>query len=674
MTISIDFETYSDLPLGGANGVGVHNYASHGSARVLCMAYKVDDADVDLTSDEDEMRELLGSWRGRPMRAWNANFERTVIRHTLGIDPGSIERWSDPMAHARLLGLPGALGNCAQVVGLPQDKQKDAAGKRLIRELCVPQTREVKNREEKLQQLYAYCKQDVLVESTLAKMFGDMLASEAAIWRLDNKINERGLPVDLVAVAHLVELRDDEWTEIDANLDALTGVENAKNPGRFASWLKARGYPVPNLRNDTLTRLREAVRRDSAMFKGWTADSDALLAMELYSDRSRTPAKKLEAFARLANDGRIKDSHSYHAASTGRWSSHGVQLQNLPRPSRDIPDPDSLGDELVTLDRKALEARANVSVTEAVCSSLRSMICAPPGKRLIVADFSAIEARVTAYLAGEQHLLDTFASDGKVYEAQAATMFNVPRDRVSGQQRLLGKVAVLALGFAGGVGAFRSMGQVYGLPWMEDAEAQSYVDAYRAANPAIRRMWYAVEEAALNAVGDDLPGLLRGAYLQGPEHCVAGPQGSSLVGFHVARRGNLAVLRMRLPSGRHLHYWSPKLTEGKFGGMQLAFTGVDTKTRRWGPTSAWRGLLVENVVQATARDLLANAMLNLDAAGYAIVGHVHDEVIIEAPGEPGSGEAGQTLDDVVDIMTRTPPWLPGIPLGAEGQETRRFGK
>ena len=680
--ISVDFETYSALPLGGANGVGVDNYAADPSARILCMAWTRDgDTDVALVTDMDEMRDLVVRWRtdGEELAAWNMNFERTMIERTLGV-PLDPERLHDTMAHARMLGLPGALGNCALALGFPQGAQKDAAGKRLIRDLCVPQKtargleapgpENVEGYAEKLRALHDYCRQDVRVEATLARLFGPMPPTEARVWRLDQAVNRRGVPVDLETARHLQAIRDAEWAELAERLDELTGVENAKNPGNFKAWLTARGYPVPNLRADTLARLASAIRADSALFPGWAADGAALEAMECYSDLHKVPAKKLEVFLRLASapGTRVRDTHQYHAASTGRWSSHGPQLQNLPRPDRAIPDVDALGDELLGLDRRRLEARANVSPTVAVCSSLRGLVCASPGHRLIVADFSAIEARVTAWLAGEESLLATFRGDGRVYEAQAASMFRVPQETVTSHQRLLGKVAVLALGFAGGIGAFRSMGQVYGLPWIEDAEAKGYVDAYRAANPSIVEFWHDLERTALTCVAEDKRGLLAGDYTAGPEHCVPGPEGASLVGFDLVRRANLSVLRMRLPSGRRLHYWSPRIVEGKFGSSQLAYTGVDTKTRRWGPTSAWRGLLVENLVQAVARDLLASAMLRLDAAGYAIVAHVHDEVIIEAPDGEGS------LDDVVAIMTEVPKWAPGLPVAAEGFEARRFRK
>lgn len=373
-----------------------------------------------------------------------------------------------------------------------------------------------------------------------------------------------------------------------------------------------------------------------------TSKEDIRRAIELRLSLAKTPSSKYEAIRVRTEGSRVRGALLYHGASTGRWSSTGINLQNMPRPSFDntdtcielfkYRDPDTIsmlfGDPM-----------------EALSSCLRGMITAPEGRRLIVADYSAIEARVLAWLAGQRDVIDVFKSHGKLYEHTAAQIYRIPLDQVTKAQRQIGKVAALALGYQGAVGAFQSMAGNYGLH-VEDAQAEQIKNDWREANKNIVQFWYDLDAAAVAAVRD------------GEQHSVG----------NISFKKSGTFLYCRLPSGRLLAYCQPRVEQGRFGNDQVTYMGINSYSRKWERQHIYGGKWAENVTQAIARDLMAEAMLRVESAGYEVVLSVHDELLAEADDGFGSVEEFEAL------MCELPTWAKGLPLNAAGFEAKRYRK
>jgi len=625
--LHIDIETRSraDLRKGG-----VYRYADDPSFQILLFAYSFDGEPVqciDLTRDELP-QEIVDALSDKNVIKWahNATFERIAIGSHLGemLDPA---QWRCTMIHAAELGMPLSLEKLAAF--LQTDAQKDHTGKRLITKFSIPdrKTNDFNDPEDHpadWNSFIKYCIQDVRAEMDIAAILNEnpMPESEWELYALDQKINDAGLAVDrklaIGAVTANAKVEDDAKEQ----LDELTGLANPKSAAQLKQWLADQGVYTTSI--------------DKAAVENMLSQKDlpeiVREVLTLRKSISNTSVKKFEAFQNMTcSDGRVHGLlQFYGAARTGRWAGRGVQLQNLPKNKVE-------GEEL---DKIRNTVRDGGFVDADILKQLiRTTIIAPEGRELLVSDFSAIEARVLAWVAGEQWALDAFADHGKIYEATAAQMYKVDIEDVDKEMRGKGKVAVLACGYGGGVNALLAMGaEKMGL---KESELQPIINQWRSANSNIVKLWYDVERAAKGAMA-------------GLKTKVAGGK------IKFQKRGT--TLFMKLPSGRELAYQHAKINgdriEYKGQGSAVAFMTQST----------WGGKLVENLTQAIARDVLAESMRNLDDLGYEVIGHVHDEVLIE------DDKNATTIEEIEDIMAIRPTWAPELPLGAEGFKADYYQK
>jgi len=657
--LSIDIETRSDVDIKN----GVYKYVDSPAFRILLVAYKFDDEDevhiADLTEDSVTAfpYELFKALYDENIlkTAYNANFEITCFDRFFRDKPFEwLQHYATDFRHqwqctsvlALYCGLPGFLAGVAKAMGLPEDKQKDAAGKRLITYFCKP-TKEGTFREpsedpEKWSRFKEYCGQDVVVESTIYDKLirlgpGD---GEYRLWMKDQEINARGVGIDRQLVDAAIDcdriLREENLEE----LQKLTGLDNANSNTQFGDWLRAR------LKKEIPT-VDKAARAELLADK--TLPADVRRALELKNLLSKTSVKKYEAIRDSAcSDGRVHGMlQFYGAARTGRWAGRIVQVHNLPRNS--IDDLDDARALLKRRDFTALEMFYD-NVPDVLSQLIRTAFVPSIGTRFVVADFSAIEARVIAWLADETWRQETFANGGDIYCASASQMFHVPvvKHGINGHLRQKGKVAELALGYQGGANALITMGALE--MGLTEEELPDIVEKWRDASPHIVRMWRDCEKAAFYAVN-----------------------------YHTSidyRHGikfiyEPGMLFIQLPSGRRLCYPKPRLQENRFGvRCQLTFEGTGISkaaTSCWIRQETYGGKLVENIVQATARDCLAYALMRLPKI-YRPVFHVHDEIVAECNEGTGS------VEDMVNIMKQTPPWADGLILNADGYEAAYYKK
>lgn len=684
MTIlHIDFETFSACEL---KERGLHNYATDPTTGVHCMAYAFDDGPVNLFSGAaldparahgDFRRELeyhIAS--GGLVYAHNAAFELAIWNNILvpryGWPSLLPEQCRCTMAMCYAMSLPGALANAAPALGIEQ--RKDQAGARVMMQLAKPKdTRtptptkpddyrfwQPSDDPAKFEQLYAYCRQDVEVERAIHGRLMELSDYEQNLWCLDFKVNERGVQVDVAAIDKAIGLVQAEQKRLNAEMLKVTsGVVGACTEVQLlVKWIRSQGVEIKGLaKADVLDALSGELPANVAA------------ALRLRKEAAKSSTAKLIAMKERASaDGRVRGIHQYHGASTGRWAGRGIQTQNYPRP-RPGTQPEHIEDIIASIMRTANKSDLSATqierdyidmmygpVLDAVADSLRGMLTAKPGHELIAVDFSAIEARVLAWLAGEESVLDIFRTHGKIYEHAAAGIYHVPMEKVTKDQRQIGKVSVLALGYGGGIGAFQSMARNYNVK-VADHEADEIKKAWRAANPKIVQYWYALEHAAMTAIKDG--GLV----------LAAAPYGRQ-----VAFKKSGSFLWCKLPSGRVLCYPYPKIAEREtpWGEMKegVHFMSVNGVTNKWEETSTYGGSLAENVTQAVARDLLAHSMFTLEKAGYKIVMHIHDECVVEI----ATQEDNSTLQRVEALMAQTPPWAAGLPVSAEGWRAKRYRK
>lgn len=642
--LNIDIETRSaaDLPK-----VGVYKYTEDPQFDILLFAYAIDGGEVqliDLTEQElpKKLVDMLDNQKYTKV-AFNAQFERIALTRylrRLGYIGGgawlSAREWRDTMIEANELGLPSTLKWAATYLGL--DEQKDARGKALINYFSKPlkdgSFHQPSDDPEKWALFSLYNQQDVRTEMAIADKLAahPMDPQEWVYWTLDQRINDRGVMVDTALADGAIALMQ---ANNDAGLEqmrAITGLSNPNSLLQFKGWLHDQDYPMEKLGKELV---QDAVENDDTM------PDRVRQALELRLTLSNTSTKKYEMMDRAhCDDGRLHGLLQFYGANrTGRWAGRLLQVQNLPRT---YLQPLSVARDLVKAqDADVLELLFD-SVPGVLKELIRTALVPGPGNRFIVADFSAIEARVIAWYAHEDWTLEAFRTHGKIYEATASQMFGIPLDQIDKKTRQKGKVATLALGYQGGPGALTAMGALkMGIP---ESELPELVDKWRNANPNIVQFWYAVDKAALKVV-----------HRGGLE--TVGP-----LSFYT-KDGWLFI---KLPSGRSLAYANARLEPGKFAD-QIVYDGQGehvgfTKLHTYG------GKLVENIVQATARDLLAGAMLALEKEGYPAVFHIHDEVVAEVPEGQGS------LDEMVQIMTRVPDWAEGLPLNAAGFETYYYKK
>ena len=647
-TLSIDIETYSSV---GINS-GVYKYTEAPDFTILLIAtsYAGEDIQVcDLTTEHKTMILLCLLTDPTVLKtAHNANFERTCLAKYFGIELPP-EQWECTMVKASMLGLPMKLEQVAAVLKL--SAQKDSAGKALINYFCKPckptktnggRTRNLPEHDPaKWTAFKEYCRQDVVVEMAIRERISwfSVPENEQKLWCLDQRINDEGVALDRMLVSNAQLVDADQRNLLLKEAVNITGLSNPNSNTQLMNWLNEHqdaGEEVTTLRKNDIPKLIESAIGEHI---------GRMLCIK--QELSKTSVKKYKAMENyIGEDGRARGLFQFNGANrTGRWAGRGIQMQNLPRIS--------LGNSCLDIARNLTLQRENDqiemlygNISDTLSQLIRTAFIPAKGHRFIVADFSSIEARVIAWLANEKWRLDVFNTHGKIYEASASAMFKVPLDKVTKDQRQRGKVAELALGYQGGKNALIAMGALD--KGLTEQELQPIVDAWRLASPAIVCMWKSFDEAAIGAVETG------SAY---PVRC--GVPGAA---FDIRFRTQKGVLFMELPSGRALAYMRPKLKAGKFGKDALTYEGITQKNHQWGVNDTYGGSLVENCVQAIARDCLCYAMQSITDAGYKIVAHVHDEVICEVPDNFGS------LEDVCRIMTQPIPWAGGLPLGADGFE------
>lgn len=649
--LTIDLETFSSYEL---TKVGVYKYVEAPDFEILLFGYAYDDDPVqviDLTDFESLPDQVMHDLTDPAVikTAYNANFERVCIAKYFNI-PTNPEQWRCTMIHALTLGLPGSLEAAAQVLGL--SAQKDTAGKNLIKYFSIPckptkanggRTRNLPHHaSDKWKQFKAYNAQDVEVEREMRKKLEKFPVPdhEWELWFLDQRINDAGVRLDPILVKQALACDAQYSARLEAEAKALTGLENPNSVSQLTRWLENRGVLVENgLGKDYIPELIDQAE-----------DDDIRRALELRQEMSKTSIDKYSAMERcMCKDERARGLLQFCGANrTWRWAGKLIQVQNLPQ--NKIPDLSLARQLLRDGEFEMLEILFD-SPPFVLSQLIRTAFIPSPGCRFIVADFSAIEARVIAWLADEKWVLDVFRDNGKIYEATAAQMFKVPIETIEkGKEnyhlRAKGKVATLSCGYQGGPDALIQMGALKN--GLTEEELPDIVKSWRASNPHIVKLWYDAEKAATAAV---------------KEHRIV------KLAHGVQYRYEKDFLFADLPSGRSLAYIRPEIKpDPKFNKDGLTYEGVDQIKKSWCRQKTYGGKLVENLVQAIARDCLAVSMMRLAEAGYQIRLHVHDEVIIDEPKERDS------LQDIVKIMSRPIDWAPGLPLRADAFETEFYKK
>ena len=646
-TLSIDIETYSSVDL---NEAGVYRYAEAPDFGVLLIGYSLDGGPVqvhDCTQPGCWPRDLLAALTDPNVlkTAWNANFERTCLARELEEEMPP-EQWSDTMVMALECGLPGSLANAGIALGLPEEQLKDPRGKALISYFSKPckptkvnggRTRNLPDNDREKWELYIeYNRQDVVTEMAIRKKLMPLANSEQRLWCLDQRMNDQGVRIDLPMVREIVRYDEQRRQELQEEARELTGLANPNSLAQLKTWLASQGVPADTLRKDDLDallrqKLPERVRR----------------VLEIRKALGKTSVKKYGAMiAATCEDSRLRGVLQFYGANrSGRWAGRIVQVHNLAK--NFLPDLDVARDLATSGDFDTLNTLYGEPAF--VFSELiRTAFIPSEGCRFVVSDFSAIEARVVAWLAGEEWVLDAFRQGKDIYCETASMMYHVPvvKHGENGHLRQKGKVAVLACGYQGGVGAMRAMDRGGTIP---DEELQSVVDQWRAANPNIVKLWRIYERAAKTAI---------------EEHRTVRVKNGVAFSY---QDGNLLI---KLPSGRKLCYWSAGLeVNPKTGRDSIVYMGVNQETKQWGKAETYGGKLVENVVQATARDCLAEALTRVTDLGYQIVMHVHDEMIVDVPLEDKDA-----LQRINAAMGAPIGWAPGLPLKGDGYECDFYRK
>lgn len=637
--LSIDLETYSDVDLPNC---GVYRYVE-GDFHILLFAYAFDDEEtkcVDMACGEQLPAEVVDALQDDSIikSAWNAQFERICLSKYFGTQL-SPDNWQCTMVWAASLSLPLKLATAAQALKTAQ--QKDAVGERLIRYFSLPckptkanggRTRNLPEHAPDDWKLFkSYCIQDVETERDIRLRLEKfpLMPQEWDFYHMDQRINDRRILIDKELVQQAIICNMAMSEEMTKRAYALTGLENPNSVSQLKGWLEERGIEVDSLGKKDVASLISDLDKHSI-------DSDALDMMKLRLQMAKSSVKKYQAAERyICQDGRAHGLFQFSGANrTQRWAGRGIQLQNLPQ--NHISTLNEARD-LVKLGCFDMIEALYGNTPDILSQLIRTMLIPKEGCEFIVADFSAIEARVLAWLAGEQWRLDAFTEGKDIYCASSSQMFGVPvvKHGINGELRQKGKVAELACGYGGGAGALISMGALdMGL---KEDELPDIISSWRDANPEIVKFWYAVEKAAIETVKDH------------------NDRTVGRIGF----RFSANTLWIVLPSGRRLAYIKPRLQPNRFGRMALTFEGLGANNK-WVRGETYSGKLTENITQATARDLLAEAMHRMELAGLDIVGHVHDEVILEVP------ENSTTVEKVCGIMNQNPKWADGLPLSSAG--------
>ena len=652
--LSIDIETRSSVDIGKA---GAYKYAQSPDFEILLFAYQWNNDPVkiiDLKNGEE-----LSCWLMQALtdpsvikHAYNAAFEWYCLNRAGYETP--VDQWRCTMAHGLYCGYTAGLDATGKAIGLPQDKQKLTTGRALIRYFCVPckPTKTNGGRTwnqpwhdtDKWNLFKEYCCQDVVTEREILKRLDlfPMPEEEEQLWQMDVLMNAYGVRVDTELIDGALYIDQISAQRLTDEAIKLTGLDNPNSTAQLLKWLQDNGTETDNLRKETVSELLDGINPEKVQ-----------RMLEIRQQLGKTSIKKYVAMNTACGEGdRVRGLTQYYGANrTGRWAGRLVQMQNLPR------------NYLKTLDYARNLVRAKNydgvkilygNVPDTLSQLIRTAFIPSSGHKFVVADFSAIEARVIAWLAGEQWVNEVFATHGKIYEATASQMFGVPVERIAKRNpeyslRQKGKVATLALGYQGGTSALIAMGALQ--MGLTEEELPDIVQRWRQANPRIKGLWYAIENAALAVME------------------TAQPQGIN--GLIFALEGDLvygqSFLTVRLPSGRKLFYPKPFLKENRFEKMAVHYYTVGQQTRKWEVTSTYGGKMVENIVQAIARDCLAVTLERIAAKGLQVVFHVHDEVIIDAPMET-------TVEEICGLMAEPILWAPGLVLKGAGFESMYYMK
>ena len=643
-TLSIDIETYSTVDLAKS---GVYRYVESPEFEILLFGYSVDGGDVrvvDLAEGEVIPADVLKALEDETTLKWafNANFERICLSRHLGFPTGNYldpKQWRCSMVWSAVMGLPLSLEGVGLVLGL--EKQKLKEGKDLIRYFCQPcnptATNGMRTRNlpvhspEKWSSFKDYNHRDVEAEIAIQEKL-DKFPVPDSVWEeyhLDQAINDRGVKLDMPFVKNAILADRESRSKLIHLMQELTELDNPNSVAQMKQWLFDNGLETDTLGKKVVAELLK------------TAPAPLGDVLALRQQLAKSSVKKYQAMENaVCSDGRARGMFQFYGANrTGRWAGRIIQMQNLPQ--NHMPDLEEARSLVRDGNFEALEMLYD-AVPEVLSELIRTAFIPKPGCKLVVADFSAIEARVIAWLAGESWRQEVFASGGDIYCASASQMFRVPVEKhgVNSHLRQKGKIAELALGYGGSVGALKAMGALE--MGLSEKELQPLVNAWRSSNQNIVRFWWDVDRAALNAVRDRSITETRGirfTYQSG-------------------------MLFITLPSGRRLTYVKPRIGENQFGSECVTYEGVGS-TKKWERIQSYGPKFVENIVQATSRDILCFAMKNLKDC--SIVMHVHDEVVIEA-------ERDASLETVCEKMGLTPPWAKGLLLRADGYETQFYKK
>ncbi len=673
-SLHIDFETRSTVEL---RKTGVYVYAEDDITDVWCAAYAIDDEPVVLWTPEQPCpvieAAVSNNWT---IVAHNAAFERIIWKHILtpryGWPEPKLEQWRCTMAQAYAMALPGALDDAAAALGMTTRKDKE--GHRLMMQMAKPRANKDPHAplrwwddEDRRNRLYAYCKQDVEVERELDKRMFRLSPFEQRLWHLDQRINDRGLGIDKDLIPKAKEIVWQTMSRLDKEMNRVTGgaVFKCTNVAMLVAWLKSKGLETDSVAKGEVIDL--LVRDDLPV--------DVRRALELRQEAAKASVSKLNALELgLSRNGRAQGTKQYHVATTGRWGGRRFQPDNLPRPLIVKHDDDATAERLQEAAVRALMTGRSDIVEglygpplTIVADCIRGFIVAAFGRKLNVADYANIEGRVLAWLAGESWKLQAFkdydSGEGPdLYKIAAAEIYKVPHQKIDKLQRQIGKVSELACGYQGGVGAFQTMAHTYGVK-VPDEQAKAIVEGWRSVHPRIKGFWYDLEDAAIRAV--EQPG----------KACICGP---------VRFIQKASFLFLQLPSSRVLTYPYPRIMEIEtpWGAMKEALTFKTqptisnvgkivpdpSNTTKWARVSTYGGMLAENITQAVARDVMAEAMVRVEAAGYPVVLTVHDEVLAEPLEEFGS------IEEFNALMAVPPKWADGLPITVDGWQGRRYRK
>lgn len=667
--LSIDLETYSTVSIGAA---GSYRYILDPSFEILLFAYSLDGMPVEVI--DVASGQVIPLWLKNALKnplyikhAYNAAFEWFALSKYLGWLPP--DQWRDTMLHALYCGYPASLDAAGRAMGLPEDKKKLTTGKALIRYFCVPckpsnangnRTRNLPRHDPAKWALFKeYNGQDVVTEMEIDRRLSafPVPAFVQKQWETDLMMNARGVAADMEMVSGALVIGATVKSQLMAEARQLSGLDNPNSIKQLARWLTDA--------TDSDAEITSVTKETVATMLKQPQPANVQRMLEIRQELGKTSTKKYDALETcIADDGRVRGLLQFYGANrTGRWAGRLVQVQNLPRTyTHPLPPARQL-----VKDRNIDGLRLMYgSINDTLSQLIRTAFVATPGNVLIDADFSAIEARVISWLAGQEWRLEVFRTHGKIYEASASQMFHVPIEKIKKGNpeyalRQRGKVAELALGYQGGVSAMRRMDTGHNLDDLSDDEVKGIVDRWRETNSMIRDLWNIVDSAAVTVITNGGAQTIR----------------SETTDAVITLACELDVITgtrymtILLPSGRKLYYPSPEIGVNRWGNPSVSYMGQNQTTKRWERVETYGGKLVENIVQAIARDCLAIAIENLEAQGLHVVFHIHDEVVIDTP---AWADEDTMLDTVTKIMTKPIPWAQMLPLNADGWVDKFFKK